>query len=127
MTGLKRGTVKLLPYQEEWAENAKNTIALLRNILGDTAIDIQHIGSTAVPHIHAKPIIDIAVGIRKPDDIIPYRETLEKIILFFVERIFPDSCSLLSVILKMISAPIISMLSCGKKVSGIIIYVFEII
>ena len=78
MTWLKRGTVKLLPYQEEWAENAKNTITLLRNILGDTAIDIQHIGSTAVPHIHAKPIIDIAVGIRKPDDIIPYRETLEK-------------------------------------------------
>ena len=127
MTGLKRGTLKLLPYQEEWAENAKNTIALLRNILGDTAIDIHHIGSTAVPHIHAKPIIDIAVGIRKPDDIIPYRETLEKIILFFVERIFPDSCSLLLVILKMISAPIISMLSCGKKVSGIIIYVFGII
>ena len=127
MTGLKRGTVKLLPYQEEWAENAKNTIALLRNILGDTAIDIQHIGSSAVPHIHANPIIDIAVGIRKPDDIIPYRENLEKIILFFVERIFPDSCSLLLVILKMISAPIISMLSCGKKVSGIIIYVFGII
>ncbi len=41
------------------------------------AIDIQHIGSTAISSIHAKPILDIVVGVHEPNDIMPYIETLE--------------------------------------------------
>lgn len=36
---------------------AGQTIKTLKSILGDDAIDIQHIGSTAIPAIKAKPII----------------------------------------------------------------------
>ncbi|WP_281627379.1 hypothetical protein [Traorella massiliensis] len=42
MIGLKRGTVELLPHQKEWEEEAKNKIELLKQLLGNTAIDIQH-------------------------------------------------------------------------------------
>jgi GrpB-like predicted nucleotidyltransferase (UPF0157 family) len=61
--GLKRGTVELYDHDILWEENACKTIKLLKNIFGDNAIDIQHIGSTAIKTIKAKPIIDIVVGI----------------------------------------------------------------
>lgn len=61
--GLKRGTVQLEPHDKQWDEIAIQTIKTLKSILGDDAIDIQHIGSTAIPAIKAKPIIDIAVGV----------------------------------------------------------------
>lgn len=51
--------------------------------MNDTAIDIQHIGSTAISSIHAKPIIDIAVGVNDLNDILPFVERLEKNHYFF--------------------------------------------
>lgn len=78
MIGLKRGTVQLMIHQAEWITEAENTIKELKCLFGDTAIDVQHIGSTAIPSIHAKPIIDIVVGVRKPDDVRPYMEALEE-------------------------------------------------
>ena len=78
MIGLKKETVKLLPNQKEWNENAEYTIKLLKEILGDTALDIQHIGSTSISSIHAKPIIDIAVGVHDVNDIMPYVEDLKR-------------------------------------------------
>ncbi len=78
MIGLKRGTVKLMSHQKEWIENAEDTIRLLDQILGDIAVDMQHVGSTAIPSIHAKPIIDIVVGVQDSADILPYVERLEQ-------------------------------------------------
>lgn len=78
MLGLKRGTVKIEPHCLYWEDNAKENIALLKNILGTVAVDIQHIGSTAIKSIHAKPIIDIVVGVRDLNDIILFTETLKE-------------------------------------------------
>ena len=78
MIGLKRGTVRLVVHQDEWINEAENTIKELKSLLGDTAIDIQHIGSTAIPLIHAKPIIDIVIGVQKLNDIQPYVEVLQE-------------------------------------------------
>ncbi|MCF2568048.1 GrpB family protein [Mediterraneibacter glycyrrhizinilyticus] len=78
MIGLKRGTVTLVPYQEKWSEDAEKIISLLKHLLGDTAIDIQHVGSTAVYLIHAKPIIDISVAVRDLNDILPHIEVLKQ-------------------------------------------------
>ncbi len=64
MLGLKRGVVKVCSHQSKWDIDAKNTIKTLKTIFGDYAVDIQHIGSTAIKTISAKPIIDIAVGIK---------------------------------------------------------------
>lgn len=78
MLGLKRGTVKLVEHQDNWQIEAEQTIAELKRLLGDTAIDIQHIGSTAISSIHAKPILDIVVGVHAPTNIMPYVETLKR-------------------------------------------------
>ena len=55
MTGLVRGTVQLAAHQKEWDTNAEQTMKALKRLLGDIAVDIQHVGSTAIPLIHAKP------------------------------------------------------------------------
>ena len=83
MIGLKRGTVELVSHQATWERNAIKTILLLKSILKDAAIDIQHVGSTAIRSICAKPIIDIAVGMEDVNDIKPYIELLsEKGVIF---------------------------------------------
>ena len=61
---LRRGTVKLVEHQEGWKEAGTKCIELLSSILGESAVAIEHVGSTAIPGIHAKPIIDIVVGVR---------------------------------------------------------------
>ena len=81
--GLKRGIVQLEPHDKQWDEIALQTIKTLKSILGDDAIDIQHIGSTAIQAIKAKPIIDIAVGVTDFDSIIKYNEQLQKEGIFY--------------------------------------------
>ena len=78
MIGLKRGSVKLLFHQEEWNKNAENVILKLKQILGYAAVDAQHVGSTAIASIYAKPIIDIVIGLRDLNDISPYMQLLEE-------------------------------------------------
>ena len=62
--GLRRGTVALEPHDPEWEIIAQQTITKLHEILQGCAADIQHIGSTAIREIAAKPIIDIDVVIK---------------------------------------------------------------
>ena len=81
--GLKRGTVQLEPHDKQWDEIAVQTIKILKAILGDDVIDIQHIGSTAIPAIKAKPIIDIAVGVTDFEKIMSYNEQLQKEGIFY--------------------------------------------
>lgn len=81
--GLKRGTVKLEPHNKQWEIQAKKSITKLHNILDGFAIDIQHIGSTSIPSISAKPIIDIVVGVNNVSDILSYNTELENQGFFF--------------------------------------------
>ena len=78
MLGLKRETVMLLPHQKEWIENAGLMIKLLKKLLGSKAVDVQHIGSTAIPAIHAKPIIDLVVGVYNLSEISSESERLSQ-------------------------------------------------
>lgn len=61
MIGLKRGTVKLVEHNPEWKQNFAKEEKEIRRVLGQDCIDVQHVGSTAIPGILAKPIIDIVV------------------------------------------------------------------
>jgi len=56
--GLERGVVRLLPHAPEWA-----VLFAQEASHGPYVLDIQHVGSTAIPEIAAKPIIDIAVAV----------------------------------------------------------------
>lgn len=77
MIGLKHSTVELYPHDPQWEENAKDTIEELKKILGDSALDIQHIGSTAINTIKAKPIIDIAVAVDSFESVLKLVPELE--------------------------------------------------
>lgn len=68
----------LMPHQKEWTQNAARTIHTLKCLLEPVAVDIQHIGSTAIPSIYAKPVIDLVVGVRVLDDIVSYAELLRQ-------------------------------------------------
>ncbi|MDE1995139.1 MAG: GrpB family protein [Rhizobiaceae bacterium] len=66
--GVTHKHVTLAEPNERWAEAYTLAEAAIRQALGDLALDIQHFGSTAIPGIKAKPIIDIAVGVRHFED-----------------------------------------------------------
>lgn len=65
--GLSPGELRLVAVGPEWALRFSAERDRLSGALGTAAIDIQHIGSTAVPGILAKPILDIAVAIQTFD------------------------------------------------------------
>lgn len=56
MLGLKRGTVKLVPYNPKWVELFEKERQLLVKTFGKKIIAIEHIGSTSIPGIAANPI-----------------------------------------------------------------------
>ncbi len=65
MIDLKTGAVRLVPYQKEWEYAFEQEKKQIKRILGNTAIDIRHVGSTAIPGMDAKPVIDILVGVKE--------------------------------------------------------------
>lgn len=78
MLGLKRGTVKLYDHETAWEIEAQQTITRLKQILGGVIIEIQHVGSTSIPAIKAKPIIDIALAVDNFNDILAYEQKLKE-------------------------------------------------
>ncbi len=62
--GLAHGELRLVPVGAEWHARFNAERGRISAVLGPAAIDIQHIGSTAVPGILAKPILDMAVVIQ---------------------------------------------------------------
>ena len=60
--------VKIVDYSPRWSvlyEEEKNKIL---GVIGHKVVEIEHIGSTAVPGLGAKPIIDIMVGVSRLTD-----------------------------------------------------------
>jgi len=72
--GLEKGIVQLRDYTPVWADLFESEAAEIRRVLGDLALDVQHVGSTSVPGLKAKPILDIAVAVSTLDDL-PQFET----------------------------------------------------
>jgi GrpB-like predicted nucleotidyltransferase (UPF0157 family) len=62
MLGLQRGSVHLVPYDPAWAMLFQAERDRLQQALHPFALDIQHIGSTAVPGLAAKPLLDLGVA-----------------------------------------------------------------
>lgn len=63
MLGLKHGTNALVDYDPGWADAFEEECNRLAAALSGVALGIEHYGSTAVPGMRAKPILDILVGV----------------------------------------------------------------
>jgi GrpB-like predicted nucleotidyltransferase (UPF0157 family) len=67
VSGLSDAPVELREYDASWAELFEQERARLAPIFDGSAIGIEHIGSTSVPGLCAKPIVDMLVGMRRLD------------------------------------------------------------
>jgi GrpB-like predicted nucleotidyltransferase (UPF0157 family) len=55
--------ITLAEYDPEWPVLFDREAARIRVVLGDTAVRVEHVGSTSVPGLAAKPIIDILLAV----------------------------------------------------------------
>jgi len=55
--------IEIVPYKEQWPHEFRQIAAKMRAALGELALRIDHIGSTSVPRLAAKDIIDVQVSI----------------------------------------------------------------
>lgn len=56
--------VELLPYADDWPRMAQEEAIRLLDAIQGNLIEVHHIGSTAIPGIHAKPVIDLMPVVR---------------------------------------------------------------
>lgn len=61
--GAPRELVILREHDPAWLTIGAQIVARLPPLLGERAVAVEHVGSTAVPGLLAKPIIDIAIGV----------------------------------------------------------------
>jgi GrpB-like predicted nucleotidyltransferase (UPF0157 family) len=61
--GLESGTVRIVSYDRRWPQLFEAAAAELRAAVGTAITHIHHVGSTAVPGLAAKPILDILVTV----------------------------------------------------------------
>lgn len=61
--------VEVVPYHPDWPTQFEAEAALLRQIFGDEMLSIHHFGSTSIPGISAKPIIDILLIVRNIEQV----------------------------------------------------------
>lgn len=71
--------IEVLPYNPSWAAQFKSEVALITPILSSNLLAIEHIGSTAVPNLAAKPVIDILLEVNSLDVLDTCNEALQHI------------------------------------------------
>jgi GrpB-like predicted nucleotidyltransferase (UPF0157 family) len=74
-----RERVEIVSYDPAWPGRFAELGAALRRVLGATALRIDHIGSTAVPGLDAKPIIDLQISVADFEPLDAYRIPLESL------------------------------------------------
>jgi GrpB-like predicted nucleotidyltransferase (UPF0157 family) len=68
MVGLERGTVELRSYQPEWESQYEAEVEYLESVAGERFLDYEHVGSTAVEGLAAKPVIDLLAVVSDLDE-----------------------------------------------------------
>jgi len=79
LIGQHKRDFTVVPYQYGWKDLFKQESDLLHSTLGEKVLRIEHIGSTAIPGMLAKPIIDImaaVVSLAAAAELIPVVESL---------------------------------------------------
>lgn len=68
MEGVERYKVRLMPHNPEWVNEYEKVKDELLKLWKDNILNIQHVGSTAIKLICAKPILDVAVKLNSIKD-----------------------------------------------------------
>lgn len=68
--------IEVVPYTPEWVDKFEVEAEKIKQTLGDNLKSIHHIGSTSIPGLIAKPIIDMIAVVKKPKEAIGILETL---------------------------------------------------
>jgi GrpB-like predicted nucleotidyltransferase (UPF0157 family) len=70
---------RIAEYEPKWKFLFIDIGSKLRNSLQDTAIRIDHVGSTSVVGLEAKPIIDIQISVTSFEELYKYRSKIEEV------------------------------------------------
>jgi GrpB-like predicted nucleotidyltransferase (UPF0157 family) len=68
--------IEVVEYDDRWPADFERLAALVRTVLGDRVLEIHHVGSTSVPGLPAKPIIDVDLVVADPADEAAYAPAL---------------------------------------------------
>lgn len=68
--------IKIVPYDRKWPAMFAAEAASLRSAMGRLALRIEHVGSTSVSGLAAKPVIDIQVSVASLETLDPYLAAL---------------------------------------------------
>ena len=84
--------IDVVPYDPQWKDMFQSIKSELERILGHLNPVIEHFGSTSVPGLAAKPVIDILVGLKREDQL---DETIEPMLesSYIYYEIFNDGAS----------------------------------
>jgi GrpB-like predicted nucleotidyltransferase (UPF0157 family) len=69
--------IEIVTYDLDWPDRFEDIRARLAAALGPTALRIDHVGSTAVPGLAAKPVIDVQVSVPDVEDEAAYKDAIE--------------------------------------------------
>ncbi len=75
---LYEGEIEIAPYDPAWPRLYRDLEATIRGALGDRVLAIEHVGSTSVPGLAAKPVIDIDLTVADSVDEASYVPPLER-------------------------------------------------
>jgi GrpB-like predicted nucleotidyltransferase (UPF0157 family) len=71
------GRIEVVDYDPEWPRLFEREADRIRAVLGKRAVQLEHVGSTSVPGLAAKPIIDIMLVVPDSGDELAYVPDLE--------------------------------------------------
>lgn len=72
------GTIYLAPYDPAWPFLFTRLAKKIHEALGDSVLLLEHVGSTSVPGLSAKPIIDMVLAVADSSDELAYVKPLEE-------------------------------------------------
>ncbi len=79
MNKVGKEKVELVEYDPSWPEKFQREKKKIMEAIGKYVVTIDHIGSTAIPFIIAKPVIDIQIGVKTLRDAVHCIPKLEKL------------------------------------------------
>jgi GrpB-like predicted nucleotidyltransferase (UPF0157 family) len=71
--------VRLTEYEENWVRMFEGEAQLLRDVFGDEIIKFKHFGSTSVPGLKAKPVIDMMCLVKDIQKIDTFNERMRSL------------------------------------------------